>query len=89
MRPDTTNLVRKPVSERKEAADGDVLLCNYYVNDQSSQTRLFSSSDMTHFAKDYCQLSKEERIHDEPHCVTLLSVVCLGIKDHKAVLHEA
>ena len=56
---------------------------------KSSQRRLCSSSYMTHFAKDYHQLSKEEQIHDEPNCVTLLSVVCLFIKDHKAVLHEA
>ena len=56
---------------------------------KSSKRRLCSSSDVTRFAKDYCQLSKEERIHDEPHCVTLPSSVCLVIKDHKAVLHEA
>ena len=44
---------------------------------------------MTHFAKDLCLLTNEKLIQDEPHSVTLLSVVCLVIKDHKAVLHEA
>ena len=46
-------------------------------------------SDMTLFAEDWWFLGDEKVIRDDPHCVNLLPMVYLVIKNHKAVLDEA